>query len=92
MGAEVSWAREHKLGVAGLTAGIAGWAVLRSLDAVAKSVCTYGRLSFWACLLLSVASLGTLVWAAIKDTWWWVIAALLAALLLLSVLGAFEGC
>jgi len=87
-----SWAKERKIGVAGLTAVVAGWAMLLYVQTL-PSVCapSVGLLS-WPLLLISLASPVAVLWAAIKDKWWWAIGLIPAILLLLSVLGTFEGC
>jgi hypothetical protein len=87
-----SWAKERKLGVAGLAAVIAGWVILLYVQTF-TSICgpSVGLLS-WPLLLISLASPVAVLWAAVKDKWWWAIGLIPAILLLLSVLGTFEGC
>lgn len=87
-----AWTKERRLGVVGLAVVVAGWGVLLCLHAFAQSVCTYIGLLLWPLLLTSLASLGAVLWAAVKDKWWWAIGLIPAILLLLSVLGTFEGC
>lgn len=87
-----SWAKERKLGVAGLAAVIAGWAILLYIQTLA-TVCgpSVGFL-FWPLLLISLGSPVALLWAAVKDKRWRAVGLIPAILLLLTVLGTFEGC
>ena len=86
------WARERKIGAAGLTAMVAGWAMLLYIQAL-PSVCAPSvRLLSRFLLLITLVSPVAIFWAAIKDKWWWAIGLIPAILLLLGVLGTFEGC
>jgi hypothetical protein len=87
-----AWAKERKLGVAGLAAVIVGWGMLLYIQNL-SSVCgpSAGRF-LWPLLLVSFASPVAVLWAAVKDKWWWAIGLIPAILLLLTVLGTFEGC
>lgn len=87
-----SWAKERKLGAAGLAAVIAGWIMLLYIHTL-TSVCSPSAWRFWwPLLLISLASPVAVFWAAVKDTWWWAIGLIPAIWLLLSLLGTFEGC
>lgn len=87
-----SWARERKVGVAGVAGVAAGWGMLLYVQAF-TSVCGPAlMLPFWAILLTSLASPIAILWAAIKDKWWWAIGLLPAALLVFTWMGTFEGC
>jgi hypothetical protein len=87
-----SWAKERKIGAIGLTAVVAGWAMLlyvQTLPSVCvPSVTMLSRLL----LLICLASPVTILWAAIKDKWWWAIGLIPAILLLWGVLGTFVDC
>jgi hypothetical protein len=87
-----SWAKERKVGIAGMAGVAAGWAMLLYVQTF-TSVCGPSlRLPSWGILLTSLVSPIAILWAAIKDKWWWAIGLLPAALLLLSFMGTFEGC
>jgi hypothetical protein len=83
---------ERKIGFFGLAGAISGYFVLISIDNGTKSVCANIDFKLWPLLLLSVASLGAIVWAATRVRWFWAFAALAPLWLLFSVLGTFEGC
>jgi hypothetical protein len=86
-----AWSTERRIGIAGLTAALAGLAALLYLDIVTHSVCGHSGL-LWPLVLLSLASLIAVSWAMIKDSWWWAIAVLLSTRFLLSVMGIFKPC
>ena len=92
MMSRTSWAKDRKVGVAGLAAVIAGWTMLLYIQAF-TNVCgrSVGFL-FWPLLLISLGSPVALLWAAVKDKRWWAVGLIPAILLLLTVLGTFEGC
>ena len=86
------WAKERKLGVAALTAVMAGFVMLMWVNTF-RSVCAppVKPLS-WTLTLIGLASPIAFLWAAIKDKWWWAIGLLPAIVLLLGIGGTFEGC
>jgi hypothetical protein len=86
-----SWAKDRKLGAAGLAAVIAGWVTLLYIQNF-TSVCSTSALIFWSLLLTGLASPAVVLWAAVKDKWWWALGLIPAILLLGTVLGTFEGC
>ena len=87
-----SWAKERKLGVVGLAAVIAGWAMLLYIQTLASACSPSAERLFWPLLLLRFGAPVAVLWAAVKDKRWWAIGLIPAILLLLSVLGTFEGC
>jgi hypothetical protein len=87
-----SWAKERKIGVAGIAGVIAGWIILSCVRTF-TAVCAFSvGLFFWPILLSSLASPVAILWAAVKDKWWWAFGLLPAILPLLSMMGTFEGC
>jgi hypothetical protein len=87
-----SWAKERKIGAAGLIGVVAGWAMLLYVQTL-PSVCAPSvRMPSRLLLLICLASPVTILWAAIKDKWWWAIGLIPAILLLWGVLGTFVDC
>ena len=89
---EASWAKERKLGVAGIIGVATGWVMLLYVQTFSSVCSSSARPLSWAVLVASLASPIAILWAAVKDKWWWAIGLLPAALLLLSFMGTFEGC
>ena len=87
-----SWAKERRIGVAGLAAVVAGWVMILYIHTLTSACGPSASRFWWPLLLISLASPIAVLWAAVKDKWLWAIGLIPALWLLSSLLGTFEGC